>query len=798
MYGYASNALALPVALTAATAIAVGMVIALRERFSRVGWLHLCLAWAVGSYQAALAAALLAQDEALALRWMRLTTFAALVIAPLAYHFGCTVTGQRTAHRRGLAIVWAATALLALCHAAGLLVAGPMHYDWGPYPSYSAFGWTFVALTIGTVAVTLRMYWKKYRGDRSASLASQRALRLAAALLLGSFASVDFLPALGVDVYPLGGIALLGAGLVNAHTMWRYRLVEITPAYAADQLMDSMSDGVLMIDRDGVVRLANPAAAEILGIDRAALVDRLPPTPLATEVLGWQQLPFFPSTDMALGERGYVTPDGAQRVLDVSVVLMRDHGLEPMVAVIGLRDITARMHAQEQIERLAYYDPLTHLPNRLLLRDRFGDAIARAKRANGMVATLFMDLDRFKQINDSLGHDAGDMLLKAVAERIGACVRETDWLMRGSEMHNSSMLARLGGDEFVVLLSPIARPEDAAKVASRILEALARPVSLKRGAEVTSGASIGISIYPHDGDDPETLMKKADLAMYQAKESGRNLYRFHDEAMNASMLKRTDLHNSMRRGLHRSDFLLHYQPQVACRSREIAGLDAQVFWRHPQHGLLPAAEFVAASEDSSVVVPLTEWVVRSACMQLRAWVAMGLPTLYLSLTLPPGAAERGDLPRLVRHSLEQAGVDPALVMISLRGGPHSRDALRTRDAMQTLQSMGTRLVLDDFGSGDVTLVNLSQYPLGMVRFDSAFLRGLARDGDVASVTRALISVVHALNLGVIVTGVDSAAQAAFLRDAACDLAQGVAFGAPVPAEDVPALLSDIREQLAAG
>jgi diguanylate cyclase (GGDEF)-like protein/PAS domain S-box-containing protein len=797
MHGYAPNALALPLALTAATVIAVGLAIALRER-SRVGWLHFFLACAAGGYQAAMAAVALAQDEALALHWMRLATFAALLIAPFAYQFGCTVTGQRVAHRRGLLGVWTATLLLALCHAAGLLFTGLHRYNWGAYGAYSAVGWMFILLTGGTVAATLRMYWSKYRGSTAGSLAQQRALRLACGLLLGSLATVDFLPALGVNVYPVGGLALLSAGLMNAHTMWRYRLVEITPAYAADQLMDSMSDGVLMIDRDGVVRLVNPAAAEILGIDRASLMDRLPPATLATEVLGWQQLPFFPSTDTALGERSYATPDGTERVLDVSVVLMRERGLEPAVAVIGLRDITARLQAQEQIERLAYYDPLTHLPNRLLLRDRFGDAIARAKRADGMAATLFMDLDRFKQVNDTLGHDAGDMLLKAVAERITACVRETDWLLRGTEMGNGSMLARLGGDEFVLLLSPIARPEDAAKVATRILEALARPISLKRGAEVTSGASIGISIFPHDGDDPETLMKKADLAMYQAKESGRNLYRFHDEAMNASMLKRTDLHNSMRRGLHRSEFLLHYQPQVACRSREIAGLDAQVFWRHPKHGLLPAAEFVSASEDSSVVVPLTEWVVRSACIQLRSWVAMGLPTLYLSLTLPPGAAERGDLPRLVRDSLQQAGVDPGLVMVSLRGGPNPRDALRTRDAMQTLQAMGARLVLDDFGSGDMTLASLGQYPLGMVRFESAFLRGLARDGDVASVTRSLISMVHALNLGVIVTGVDNPAQAAFLRDAACDLAQGPAFGPPVPAEDVPGLLSNIREQLAAG
>jgi len=798
MHGYTPNALALPLALTAAIVVGMGLAIALRERFTRVGRLHLVLSGAVGCFQACMAGALLAQEETLALRWMQYAGFCALLIAPLSYLFACTLVGQRSAQRRGLMGVWTATAVLAVCHAAGLLFTGAHRYEWGVYPAFGAVGWMFGVLTAGTMLVAVRLYWGQYRANRRGSLASQRGLLLAVALLIGSLAMLDFLPAFGVEVYPLGGTALLAAALLIAFTIWRYRLVEISPAYAADQLMDSMSDGVLMIDRDGLVRLVNPAASEILGIDRDVLLNRLPPATLATEVLGWQQLPFFPSTDMALGERPYVTPEGTQRVLDVSVVLMRERGLEPAAATIGLRDITATVQAQEQIERLAYYDPLTHLPNRLLLRERFGDAISRAKRAHGMAATLFMDLDRFKQVNDTLGHDAGDMLLKAVAERITACVRETDWLLRGAETTNSSMLARLGGDEFVLLLSPIARPEDAAKVASRILEALARPISLKRNAEVTSGASIGISIYPHDGEDPETLMKKADLAMYEAKESGRNLFRFHDEAMNAAMLRRTDLHNSMRRGLNRSEFLLHYQPQVACRTREIAGLDAQVFWRHPQHGLLPAAEFISASEDSSVVVPLTEWVVRSACMQLRAWVAMGLPTLYLSLTLPPGAAERGDLSRLVRDSLQQAGVDPGLVMVSLRGGPNARDASRTREAMQALQATGVRQVLDDFGSGEITLAGLSQYPLGMVRFESAFLRGLARDGDVAGVTRTLIAMVHALNLGVIITGADSPAQAAFLRDAACDLAQGTAFGAPVPAEDVPALLSNIREQLAAG
>jgi diguanylate cyclase (GGDEF)-like protein/PAS domain S-box-containing protein len=795
MSGYAPTLLALPYCLTAAAVLAAGLAIAVRERFSRVGWLHLFFSGAICSWQAAMGLAFLAQTEDTAAAWFGLGIFFALLIAPLNYHFGCVVTGQYMKQRSVLRGVWAATLLLAVFHALDQLYSGLTHYSWGIYPRFQPAGWMFIVLTVITVNLNLVMYWRLYRDNRPGSMASQRGLLLAGGLLVGSAAMIDFLPALGVDVFPLGGIAVLATNVINAYTTWRYRLVEITPAYAADQLVDTMSDGVLMIDRDGVVRLANPAASEILGVDRSLLVGRLPPAGFACEVLGWQQLPFFPSSDMALGERPHETPEGVRRILDVSVSLLREHDLEPVVAVVTMRDITAAVQAQEQIERLAYYDPLTHLPNRLLLRDRFEDALARARRGSGFAAVLFMDLDRFKQVNDTLGHDAGDMLLKGVAERISSCIRETDWLLRTPDPGGGNMLARLGGDEFVLLLSPMERPQDAAKVASRILDALARSFTLKRGAEVTTGVSIGISIYPNDGEDPETLMKKADLAMYQAKESGRHVFRYHDEAMNASAMARTDLENSLRRGLSRSEFLLYYQPQVACGSDEIAGLDVQLYWRHPQHGVLPAAEFVGASEDASVVLPLAEWMVRGACMQLRAWAAMGVPPLYLSLTLPPGAAERGDLPRLMREGLAQAGIDPALVMVSLRGLAGQRTGERTREAMEALQGMGVRMMLDDFGASGTPLASLEQYPLGMVRFDNGFMRTLARECDVAGVTRGLIGLVHALGLGIVVTGVDSVAQAAFLREAGCDLAQGEVFGPPVAAEDVPALLSDIRRQL---
>ena len=795
MSGSAPTVLALPFAFAGLTVLTVGTAILLRERFSRVGWLHFLLSSTIGAWQLTTAFEFLSTDVDAATLWGRASTLFVLAIPPLQYHFASAITGQR--HRRGVAGAWLACALLLVVHLAGQMHAGIVAYSWGYYPLYAPVGWVFVFFTLAVVALTQQMYWQQYRTNRRGSFASRRGLLLLTGLTVASIGAVDFLPALGVGIFPFGGLAVMVGNIVNAYATWRYRLVAITPAYAADQLMDSMSDGVLLIDRDGIVRLVNPAASEILGIDRALLVNRLPPNQLAQEVLGWQHQPFFPSENAALGEREHVSTDGSRRTLDVSVTLMREPGLEPAVAVITLRDITAAVQAQEQIERLAYYDPLTHLPNRVLLKERLAEGMARARRAKGLAAILFLDLDRFKHVNDTLGHDAGDLLLKGVAERISACVRETDCLLRSAELGGGTTLARLGGDEFVLVLAPLERPEDAAKVAARVLDSLTRPFSLKGGAEVTTTASIGISVYPSDGEEADALMRNADVAMYQVKENGRNAYRFHDDSMNAAALARTDLENGLRRGLARSEFLLRYQPQVAARSGDIAGLDAQLFWRHPQHGMLPAAEFIAASEDATVVTPMSEWLVRSACLQLRAWHAMGLPSLYLSLTLPPGAADRGDLPRLVREASAQAGVDPGLLMLGFGCLPGARVSLRTQDAMQALQDMGARLVLDDLGSGPAAFSSLGQYPLSMVRLEASFLRGLARDGDLATVTRAMIHMVHALNLGVVVTGVESAAHASLLRETGCDLAQGPAFGMPVAAEDVPGLLSDVRQLLAA-
>jgi diguanylate cyclase (GGDEF)-like protein/PAS domain S-box-containing protein len=775
---HVSSLLAYCALLSAAVVAVASLAIGLRERFSRVSLIYMLEGIAILGWQIPIAIGWLRGDEAMQIAWINLS-------------FGALITGHWSRWRGALVAVWGMTALLTVLHLDGKLFVGVNQYAWGVYPAYGGVGAMFIALTVCIIGVNLYLYYRQFRDNRPGSIAARRALLLGTSLVGGAFAACDFLPTFGADVLPIGGLGLMSGFLVNAYTTWRYRLVEITPAYAAHQLMNSMSDGVLMVDRDGVVRLANASAAQILGIDHAQLQNRLPPDGLARDVLGWESVPFFPEAESTASARAYVAPNGDRKILDAEVALMNEPGHGPDVALVTLRDVTGAMLAQEQIERLAYFDPLTHLPNRRQLHERFQEAIATADRSRAQAAVLFLDLDRFKRINDTLGHDVGDLLLKAVAERISACVRETDWVTRSAQ--GDSVLARLGGDEFVLLLTPLDKPDGAARVATRIREALARPFVLKRGGEVRTGASIGISIYPTDGADEATLMKKADLAMYRAKEAGRNMFQFHDDAMNQSVVARSTMETGLRQGLARNQFLLHYQPLVACASGAVAGVDAQLYWRHPKRGLLPASAFIAGSEDLSVVLPLTQWLVHCACIQLRAWAAMGLPALYLMLTVHPAAAERGNLVGLVTEAIGQAGIDGSLLMLGLSREQGARDLARVRETLSGLHALGVRIVLDELSAGAERPIAQRDCPGGMVRLPYEALEPGTGPAGAPRVGRALCELAHALDLGVVVQGVETAAHMALARAAGCDLAQGAAFGAAVAAEDVPQLLSTLRK-----
>jgi PAS domain S-box-containing protein len=541
----------------------------------------------------------------------------------------------------------------------------------------------------------------------------------------------------------------------------------------------------MVLDRDGMVRLVNPALSEMLGYEAGQLLHAAPPEAVSRMLFGQAGAGQFPEAGYVSQERQYQTPGGARRTLSVSMSLMKDGGGEALAAVATIRDITQAVAAQEQIQKLAYYDALTNLPNRLLLKERFSRAIARAERARGQAAVLFLDLDRFKQVNDTLGHDAGDQLLKAVAERVVKCVRESDLVVRNAQSEEAeeeaggTTLARLGGDEFVLLLSPIERGEDAAKVARRILQSLSQPVKVKGGVEVGTGVSIGISLYPGDGEDAETLMKKADLAMYHAKETGRNGFRFFDQEFNDRVVKRFGFETSLRRAMGGPELLLGYRPVVDAAGRAV-GLVAEVEWEHPQKGRLGADEFLPGALDSGLVGPLYDWLLRTTTFQLRAWNGSSLGSPWVLVPVDAGVFERTGLVETVRESLAQTRLDPARLVIALGGLTARMDRARLLPVLAALQGLGVRLALDGFGSGRVSLADVTGVPVRMVRM----VAPPADDEDARALAEALLRMVHGLGLQAVAGGAVDVGAVRVARELGFDFVCGDGVAPAVHAEDV--------------
>jgi diguanylate cyclase len=431
--------------------------------------------------------------------------------------------------------------------------------------------------------------------------------------------------------------------------------------------------------------------------------------------------------------------------------------------------------AKDQLEHLVHHDFLTNLPNRALLQDRLGQAIELAHRQGRRLAVMFMDLDQFKHINDSLGHAVGDQLLQSVARRVVGCVRHSD------------TVSRQGGDEFILLLPYIEHAEDAALSAQKVLAALAAPHHVG-GHHLHIGASVGISIYPDDGQDEETLIKGADAAMYDAKDSGRNTYRFFDPSMNARAVERQSLEAGLRLALERQEFVLHYQPKINLHSGNIVGVEALVRWQHPQRGLLPPAQFVAIAEDSGLILPIGRWVLREACRQARAWQDAGLPPTAVAINTSAPEFQAKDFLENIRAILEETRLEPRYLEIELTENILMRDAEATESVLHALADLGIKLAVDDFGTGYSSLSYLRRFPLDTLKIDQSFVSRMIDNPDDAAIVSAVISMAKSLRLHVIAEGVETFEQGQFLRDRQCDEAQGDYFGRPVAADALAALL----------
>ena len=442
-----------------------------------------------------------------------------------------------------------------------------------------------------------------------------------------------------------------------------------------------------------------------------------------------------------------------------------------MISCVLEDEREAADYAAAEIEHLAYYDALTGLPNRPLFMDRLRMAIENTHRTDQKLALFFLDLDRFKDINDSLGHSLGDALLKGVAERIRGCVRSGD------------TVARFGGDEFTLLVPRIDNVEDAAKIGQKIIETLKIPFVVgERELFVTT--SIGVTIYPSDGGDAETLVRNADSAMYRAKEYGRDNCQLYAPAMNAQALERLALENALRKALSQHELALYYQPLVEARTGAMIGVEALVRWLHPELGLLAPIHFIGAAEKSGLIVPIGEWILRTACKQLRAWHRKVDRDLTMSVNLSARQFQQPDLVDVVRAAITESGIPPSSLTLEITESNAMQNAENTIHALRELKSLGVSIAMDDFGTGYSSLNYLKRFPIDTLKLDKMFVQDVASDPSDAAIVSAVITMAHSLRLKVVAEGVETQAQLEFLRAERCDVIQGYFFSQPLPVDQL--------------
>jgi len=581
-----------------------------------------------------------------------------------------------------------------------------------------------------------------------------------------------------------GGVAAVGAiGTdITERKQAEERLRLLTHA------IEQSSSMVLITDRDGIIVYVNKQFETITGYTAAEVIGRTPKVTHQSEVIGdktydelWADLK---SGRMWQGEILNMKKDGDFHWVAETISPIKDDKGEITHFLSVKDDITERKRAKAQIEHLALHDSLTNLPNRFLFHDRLHKAVAQSTRTGTSLALLFLDLDDFKDVNDTLGHDVGDKLLKAVAGRLQSFIRDSD-----GASHRNTTLARLGGDEFTVLLTSLTDPHGAATIAERIIDDLSAPFAVGRN-QIHTGVSIGIAVHPGDGADPEQLLKNADLALYRSKSEGRNMYRFYSREMGASVVARKDLEWDLRRAMERHELWLAYQPQADVHSGRMIGMEALLRWNHPGRGVVTPGDFIGIAEATGMIVSIGEWVLRMACTQNKLWQDAGLPKFPVAVNLSAVQFRQSDVVATVSRALADAGLDPAYLNLEITESVVMQDSRTTKEKLQDLSDLGIKVALDDFGTGYSSLSYLTQFPVGKIKLDRSFVQDIAHDTSNAAIVKAVVTLGHNLGMRVNVEGVETPEQMAILGSYGVDEIQGYLFSRPLGPDDVPLFLAE--------
>ena len=604
--------------------------------------------------------------------------------------------------------------------------------------------------------------------------------------VLGTFALYFRAPALPTDRHAkLIEMATHTAAIAIANMKSERERVNLMQAlYASESMFRSIFEnaaiGVTLTDTQRRFVRCNPAFARLLGYAESEIVGRsfaefTHPEDIAANEESYRALTAGEIDHFALDKR-YLRKDGGVVWVRLTVSLVPSDATSGPFTIGMMEDVTSRKEAEARIRYLATHDGLTDLPNRNLMQDRIAQAIGHARRGGRQIALMYLDLDRFKVINEGFGHPFGDAVIRSAAERLKSLVRESD------------ALARHSGDEFLILLADLRKSADVYVVAQKILDGFAQPFSLE-GREVFVGASIGVSTFPNDATDADTLVANASAAMFRAKDLGRNTYQFFTREMSAEVLRRVGLESKLRLAIAHSELHLAYQPKIDLASGAITGCEALLRWTHPELGAVSPGQFIPVAEESGLIVPIGDWVLRAACAQCKAWTDAGLLPVAMSVNLSSRQFLQQDVVAWVLDALEQTGLAPTQLELELTESLIAQDTEKVIATINQLKKRGVRHSIDDFGTGYSSLSYLKRFRVDTLKIDQSFVRHMHKERDDAAIVLAIISLAHSLGLKVIAEGVERSEDCGFLRQHGCDEMQGYYFSKPLPAKEFAELLA---------